>query len=375
MNLSWIHGVQSGADRSLRARLLRGCLWVLSLAYGFVVLCRKLAYETGWLRSRRLPAFVVSVGNITTGGTGKTPLVGWVVQALHELLLSEKPDNQAQIAILSRGYGATQAGSNDEKAVLDRICPGVPHLQNRQRARIAAEWLASLLPDQTLKRPAIVLDDGMQHRQLARDVELVVIDATHPFGYGYLLPRGMLREPLSQLMRADWFLVTRSEMVSQQQLSSLREKLLKFVPEDRILEVEFRPSRLINIQGETRSLSDLESVAYLPFCGIGNPTGFVQLLKHWLPAASVQMKGTLQIFDDHHHYTPPDLDELGLLANAHGARWLLTTMKDLVKIPQASSHGVEFWAVEIAPHFREGDERLRQHLKDRYESLNRSLVD
>lgn len=368
MNLQWIHAVQSGADRSLRARLLRCGTWILSLGYRAVIGCQNWGYDRRWLHSTQLPAFVVSVGNITTGGTGKTPLVGWVVHALQEITA-----HAALLAIVSRGYRAGTEGANDEKLVLDLICPSVPHLQNRHRTQVALDWLIKLphAGPGTIP-PAIVLDDAMQHRQLQRQANLVVIDATHPFGHRHLLPRGMLREPLSSLRRADWFLITRCEMVGQRQLEDIRRELTRHLPAERISEVEFRPSRLINAAGETRPIADLQDHAFLPFCGIGNPSGFLQMLKHWVPEANEQLAGPLQVFDDHHHYDSSEIDELGLLANAHEADWLVTTVKDLVKISQRSTHGVEIWAVDIAPSFRSGEAELKGYLAEAYRIFGRS---
>src|SRR5262249_43603746 len=152
-------------------------LWALSLVYGAAIRLRNLCYDRGWRRSYRAPIPVISVGNLTVGGTGKTPCVEYVARYYRERNL--------RVAILSRGYGSSD-GPNDEARVLEENLPDVPHLQGADRvalAEIAVEELDSEL---------LILDDGFQHRRLARDLDMVLIDATQPWGHDFLLPRGLL---------------------------------------------------------------------------------------------------------------------------------------------------------------------------------------
>jgi tetraacyldisaccharide 4'-kinase len=177
----------SGEARGLGPALERLGLRAASVPYELAVRLRNAAYERGWLPSERVPVPVVSVGNLTAGGTGKTPFVEYVARFYRNL--------NRRVAILSRGYGGA-SGCNDEARVLEQNLSDVPHLQGVDRVALArramSEW----------KSDVLVLDDGFQHRRLARDVEIVLIDATAPWGHGYLLPRGLLREPLSSLRRA-----------------------------------------------------------------------------------------------------------------------------------------------------------------------------
>src|SRR5437870_5928929 len=143
-------------------------------------------YERGWNERRRAPVPVVSVGNLTVGGTGKTPCVEHVARFYRSRGL--------RVAVLSRGYGAA-AGRNDEAMVLEENLPDVPHLQGPDRAALAFTAV------EELESEVLVLDDGFQHRRLARDLDLVLVDATDPWGQGYLFPRGLLRESPASLRR------------------------------------------------------------------------------------------------------------------------------------------------------------------------------
>src|SRR5262245_12493692 len=148
---------------------------------------RNWLYDRGWKRTHRAAVPVVSVGNLTVGGTGKTPCVEFVARWFRE--------RDRRVAILSRGYGST-GGANDEAMVLEENLPDVPHLQGADRVALAAAAV------EELESEVLVLDDGFQHRRLARDLDLVLVDATNPWGHGAVLPRGLLREPASGLRRA-----------------------------------------------------------------------------------------------------------------------------------------------------------------------------
>ena len=171
---------------------------------------------------------VISVGNITTGGTGKTPVVQWLASRLREM--------DRRVAIVSRGYGAEAGAQNDEAMELELSLPDVPHLQNPDRieaARTAIEELES---------QSIVLDDGFQHRRLGRDLDIVLLDALEPFGYGHLLPRGLLREPLSNLERADWIGLSRADQVDEETRSAIQQESQRRAPNCGWFEVIHRPT-------------------------------------------------------------------------------------------------------------------------------------
>jgi tetraacyldisaccharide 4'-kinase len=209
------HALIGGHRKGLWPTLERLGFWTLSLPYGLGVRLRNGAFDRGWRRSESAPVPVVSVGNLSVGGTGKTPCVETVARFYRSLDL--------RVAILSRGYGA-QAGMNDEALVLEQNLPDVPHLQGADRtalAQVAVEELES---------EVLVLDDGFQHRKLRRDLDLVLIDATNPWGHGYLLPRGLLREPVGGLKRAHVVLLTRCDQVAPEAIREIRTRAERLAP-------------------------------------------------------------------------------------------------------------------------------------------------
>ncbi|MEM0927420.1 MAG: tetraacyldisaccharide 4'-kinase, partial [Planctomycetota bacterium] len=202
-----------GSDRRIAASVIRIGLWAASFPYRFAIGLRNRSFDRGTNVSR-VDVPVISVGNLTTGGTGKTPVVAFLAKWFR--------DRGVRVAIVSRGYGRGDADENDEALELHQRLPDVPHLQDPDRvqsARIAIEELGTQL---------ILMDDGFQHRRLDRDLDIVLIDATCPFGHGYLLPRGLLREPTSSLARADAVLLTRSDLVEQRCLSEIEKTVKKF---------------------------------------------------------------------------------------------------------------------------------------------------
>src|SRR5262249_52484570 len=161
--------------------------------YGVGVWGRNKLFDIGWKKAHRAAVPVVNVGNLTLGGTGKTPCVEYVAGLYRKQGL--------RVAILSRGYGS-EGGRDDEAMLLEGNLPDVPHLQDRDRVAIAATAV------EELESEVLVLDDGFQHRRLARELDIVLIDATNPWGFGYLFPRGALREPIGSLKRAHAVMLT-----------------------------------------------------------------------------------------------------------------------------------------------------------------------
>ncbi len=185
-----------GDSKGVGPTLQRIGLSAASVPYGLTVRLRNLLYDLGWLRARRAPVPVVSVGNLSVGGTGKTPFVEHVAGFYRR--------RDVRVAVLSRGYGA-EHGPNDEALVLEENLPDVPHLQGADRAALARSAI------EELESELLVLDDGFQHRRLCRDLDVVLIDATAPWGHGRLLPRGLLREPKTGLRRAHLVALTRCD--------------------------------------------------------------------------------------------------------------------------------------------------------------------
>lgn len=334
----------SGQRQDWRAQALKPCLRVLSLFYRMVIAIRNRMFDWRLRATERPSVPVISLGNLTTGGTGKTPFVAYLTRWFQQ--------QQVRVALLSRGYRALPGEVNDEKLLLDRLCPGVPHFQNPNRCASSKQAV-------TEGAQLLVLDDGFQHRKLARDLDIVLIDAVCPWGHGWLLPRGLLREPRSALQRADFVILTRADQCSDEVLENLKAEVAQEVPPDRIACAVFRPQGLVNVSGETESLESVAGKTVWGFCAIGNPMGFRQTLEN----AGFCVAG-MQIFPDHHHYAGDELEEIGAQAAKASADLILTTSKDLVKISEQRLSGVPVWSVEIGAEIIEGSEAFEEILRN-----------
>ena len=295
--------------------------------FGAVSGLRGAFYDRGWLPRERVDAPVISVGNLTAGGTGKTPMVAWLARELIRRGL--RP------GIVSRGYrkrgqGAeTGAGPNDEALELAAALGDVPHEQNPDRAEAARALLGAV--------DVIVLDDGFQHRRLARDLDLVLVDATRPWGLAAadggepvraLLPRGLLREHPGALARADALCLTRCDQVAAAQLDALERELERSAPGVPLLRAEHRPVRLREVGpgGAVLGLETLAGASVRLVSGIGHPAAFEATVAG-LGATVVEHRR----FPDHHAYTAEQAR--ALLADPEGTRArLITTAKDAVKL-------------------------------------------
>ena len=309
--------------------LKQSLLWPFTLPYGAAAHLRARAYRKGILKQQHLDGTVISVGNLTTGGTGKTPMVVWI----SERLLAEGKN----VGILTRGYrgekvapatknnsgaagGTTTnalATTSDEVRLLQsrlgsRVQFGVGanrHEQGRELSKRGVNWF--------------VLDDGFQHLQLARDVDVVLIDATNPFSGGRLLPAGHLREPRSALARADIIVITRNTRAPAIE-SAIRR--------DSTAPIFYARTKLDAIHSVTEGqLAGTVAVDALPklfaFCGIGNPTAFLDDLRTWGPDVVGH-----KFFPDHHRYTDHDDHEIFRLASEAAASGLICTEKDLYNL-------------------------------------------
>jgi tetraacyldisaccharide 4'-kinase len=325
----------SGQTHGFSATLVRLALRSLSAIYGGAILVRNTMFNHGLRKIRKASVPVISVGNLTTGGTGKTPVVALMVDFLQQL--GRRP------GIVSRGYRSVNDEANDEKLVLARLCPDVPHEQNASRI-LAAQRIT-----QAGSVDVIVMDDGFQHRQLHRDFSIVLIDATNPLGYGFLLPRGLLREPLSSLRRADLVLITRADMVTSDQLERIESQVLTTAPQlaHRVHCIEFKPTGLINASGQRLPLEHWHDQPVVLVSGIGNPEAFAESCRR----CGMRIVGT-RWFPDHHHYSGHDLSEVMTLAESCGHARVVTTLKDLVKLPTSA----DIWALEIAAVFQNDQE-------------------
>lgn len=329
-----IAGKRSGLDAVLRVGLR-----MLAPVYGLVVRIRNAAYDWHWKRTTRVPMPVVSLGNITTGGTGKTPLAAFVARWYRE--------RSVRVCFISRGYRAGAAELNDEARVLQALCPDVPHLQNADR--VASALAAAKQFDSQL----LILDDGFQHRRLARDLDIVLIDASNPWGFGHLLPRGLLREPTTALSRANLVVITRVDQVSREDVDGIRTRIAQINPECQIVEVEFPATRLIDSRGQTQPIQTLTGMRVAAFSGIGNPDAFRTSLER-LGCTVIAFRS----FPDHHDYTPADITDLCRWSGALTVDAVICTQKDLVKILVESLQEHPLRAIEIGTRIIAGGELL-----------------
>ncbi|WP_428306471.1 tetraacyldisaccharide 4'-kinase [Lacipirellula sp.] len=329
----------SGRRRGVAAAAVRLVFGAVSVPYGWAIRVRNRGYDRGSKEAYRPSVPVISVGNLTVGGTGKTPMVEWLARHLRE--------QEVRVAILSRGYGAEQGGLNDEALELELSLPDVPHLQNPDRAasaEIAIDELAAQL---------LLLDDGFQHRRLERDLDLVLLDATEPFGFDRLLPRGTLREPVAGLRRAQGVVLSRADMIPPAAREQVRARVAQLAPTAAWAEVEHRPAALLDSNGGTSPLETVRDQPVVACCGIGNPAGF----RHTLEGLGCRVERWRE-FPDHHDFTREDVDELAKLAREANARFIVCTRKDLVKLRVPSIDGVSLRAVGVELNFLRGEAEL-----------------
>ncbi|MBL7153521.1 MAG: tetraacyldisaccharide 4'-kinase, partial [Phycisphaerae bacterium] len=311
MNQEDYQKLVSGRSTGLGPSLLRLLLGIAACGYSLVIRLRNLLYSRGWFKAHRTNATVISIGNITAGGTGKTPLVAWLC---NEIAQNPKPKTKnRQCAILTRGYKTARGALLDEPAILAESCPDAKVVVNPDRVAGAAEAVA-------FGANVLIMDDGFQHRRLARDLDIVAIDATMPFGYGKILPAGLLREPVIALKRADAVVITRSDQAPEAQLTDI-EKTIRGCKSDMVIARSIHaPLCAIDAEAKQIDLEELKGKKVFAFCGIGNPHAFLNTVKD----LGVNLLGS-QVFDDHHHYTNGCLAEICGQAQRLGADLALTT--------------------------------------------------
>jgi tetraacyldisaccharide 4'-kinase len=331
-----------GSMRGPGPAAIRAAFTAISVPYRGIIAARNAAYDRGLVTVHRGPVPVISVGNLTLGGTGKTPLVAWASRAVQAA--GHRP------AIVSRGYGARPGEVSDEAAELAVVVPGVPHVADRDR-------VAAVLAAAARGATAVVLDDGFQHRRLARDLDIVAIDATDPFGSGRLFPRGLLREPDTALRRAQAIVLTRASSVSVERRAEIRQAVLaarRGRPPEVWAEATHRPVAVRDHAGGLQDLERLRGRRIAAFAGIGNPAAFRATLAG-LGADVVAFSA----FADHHAYREADITSLAARCRQHGADLAVTTLKDLVKVRRLDLDGIPLVALEIAATFSTGEEALR----------------
>lgn len=302
----------------------------LSALYSGAVTLRGKMFDRGWLRVRSLDVPVISIGNLTTGGSGKSPMTAWMAGMLARM-------NQRPV-VVSRGYGGRHTGpatvvsegegplvtaevGGDEPVMLARRLTGVPVIVSHTR------FDGGSLAISRYDAGCILLDDGFQHRSLHRDFDLLLVSGTDPFGNGRLLPAGPLREPLTAMGRADAVIVTRSDRAARQQLDTIGKAASRYCPNAPVLHSRSLPVGLFHPgSGETTPLAGLNGRKVVCFAGIANPNLFFSDLR----AAGAEVVAEFP-FADHHPYSRSDRERL-VTAAADQAEFIVTTEKDLARL-------------------------------------------
>ncbi|MGH7143432.1 MAG: tetraacyldisaccharide 4'-kinase [Planctomycetota bacterium] len=352
--------------------------------FGTLVAGRDFLYTHGMLRPFKAPLPVISVGNLTTGGSGKTPFVAMLAGWLRR--------HGRRPAVVARGYGAAKVGRpNDEMMELDWILNRIParpippdatavERATFEAARQArAAWAIPMVASPARRYGAIlarqmgadlvILDDGLQHRQIARDLDIVLMDAREPLGPGSnsegvgpleggaYLPLGFMREGLWALERAGAVVIARASLATPLWLSRLVHDLRLRVPDVPIVLAEHRPADLLphpSLTGKKRQPPDaLQGRRVGAFCGIANPEGFGRTLRKL--GARMRLS---QSFADHHLYTPEELSELAAYARRRDCEVLVTTVKDLTKIPHWKADDVPLYALRVRMDITQGRDEL-----------------
>lgn len=340
----------SGEEASLSARTLRAVLTVATPFYGLGNAARSACFAMGLKRSRTLGRPTISIGNLTTGGTGKTPMVGYV--ARHLIAQDHRP------CILLRGYRGGDEAQEHQRLLGDRV-----HVEPNPDRVVAASVALGEDPAIT----CFVLDDGFQHRRAKRDLDLVLLDATNPWGFDHLLPRGLMREPRSALRRADAVIVTRADQVDPADLERLDSEVKRLTGQVPIAHAEHAWVGLRMGENQAMPLNTIAEQSVMGVVGIGNPTAFARTLD--------QHAGHVvhcEALPDHHGYTRGELLRLIDLAETAGAQALLTTEKDWVKwslLLEDEKVALPIYRADLSMRFRDGqaalsaliDQRVNRH--------------
>jgi tetraacyldisaccharide 4'-kinase len=334
-----------GERRGVGASLLRGVLYLASGPYAVVSRVRNRLYDRGWYHTFRSGVPVISVGNLTLGGTGKTPCVEYIARQLTEL--GRRP------VILSRGYGneQTDGTQNDEAMVLEDNLPDVPHLQSPDRVAIA------MIAFEELEAEVLILDDGFQHRRMQRDLDIVLVDSTWPLAREASFPRGTLRESIRSLQRAHVIVLTRCDLgdAIEEQVAWLRQR----APHALVVRAIHEPQELVSDDGETESLESLRSQPIGAFCGIATPNSFRTMLTR-LGAEPTAFRS----FADHHPYCRADVADLEAWANQLPSDAIIvTTQKDWVKLRVKDLGGRRLWALRIGFRIVDGETEFLSKLR------------
>ncbi|MBI3753918.1 MAG: tetraacyldisaccharide 4'-kinase [Deltaproteobacteria bacterium] len=341
-----------GEERGFLFYLLVPFLYITSILYGIGVRLRLFLYRIGIFKIKRLNCKVISVGNMTLGGSGKTPVA---------IFLAEKfKENGKRVVIVSRGYqgrvkntGIVSDGDNilltpedagDEPYLMALKLKGVPVIVGRDRYKAGMHAIKKFKPDM------IILDDGFQHIGLHREINILVVDSRRGFGNGYLFPLGMLREPLNGLKRASMILVKESGVRSlppqassggQKSEKKINVALIEQAKDCPTISFSYKAGAIVNPANGSRMPADvLKGKKVAALSGIADPKSFRNTLERLGAKVAKEI-----VYPDHHHYTPDDLDDI--VERIKGADMVITTEKDAVKLKRLSIESLPIYALEI----------------------------
>ena len=341
----------SGRETGPRAGLVRAAMAVAEPFYAATAMARNWCFDAYLRTAQRLPRPVISVGNLTTGGTGKTPVVRWLAERISGA--------GRRVCVLSRGYGATPGELGDEQLMLRRLLNeagagrDVAFVAHPDRVAAGRRILA-----ERLDIDVVVLDDGFQHRRLARDLDIVLISAANPFGYGHVLPRGMLREPLRALARAGVVIVTHADQAPQHQLSAIERRVRDYSATVPIYRAIHLPSG-VRVADDERPVTfdELRNRCWFAVTAIADPETFARQIR-----SIAGHEAGHRFFADHHDYTGADLAAVRRDARAASADVIVTTEKDWAKLrmlPGALDANPPIWRVDVAIRFLGDGEEQR----------------
>ena len=352
--------------RGLLAKLILFVLTILAKIYRIIIYVRKKIYQLGWKKSSSLDTKVISIGNITVGGTGKTPIV--------KKLASDLTEAGYQVVVLSRGYKGEFTGeigvvsdgksilmsadkAGDEPYMLAQFLDQVPVVVGANRKKTGDYACHRFNPD------FIILDDGFQHWQVNRDYDIVAVDATNPFGSGEVIPGGLLREPEASLERADLVVITKSDQVSEQSLITTKERLEEISPNIDIIVTKHQPTYLRDLTTEQHQAIDLKNKRVVAVSGIGKPRSFELTIENLGSKIAKKIR-----YQDHHSYTEDEINRLFTLATVHNVDKIITTEKDAVSIDnqliEVNNVGIDFQALGIELEILKGKLIWEQLLKE-----------
>lgn len=333
-----VEGIMKGDEGG---GLLPFFLSLISFFYGLFQRIRVWLYEKGLMARKRLNCRVISVGNITVGGTGKTPSVIAIAKAGVKKGL--------KVAILTRGYKGRVKGvslvsdglnilldckdAGDESYLMAKKLTGIPIIKGKDR------YISGQLGMERFSPEIFILDDGFQHLKLHRDIDILLIDCLNPFGNGYIFPRGILREPLDALKRADLVVLTKVDDTKKREW--IMDKVRQYNHSAQIFFGYYRPLDLISTKGDIMTVGNIIGKGLFIFSGLANPSSFRLILER----VGATIIGELT-YPDHFYYSKKDIDEIKEKAGALMADFIVTTEKDIVRV---NAHGLktEIWALRI----------------------------